>query len=108
MSLDKAWMSKPRFERTEDRIEPLHVTNLQNQFSLRCQFRQLAGLRRIFRDRFLDQQMFALFEESASNRVMRIGRSSKRSGVDQPGEFFQGLGRVNLVLPSNFGGGLGI
>ena len=70
MGFDEARMSKPGLKRAQDRIESFHVTDLQDQFSLRGKRGQFACLRRIFRNRFFDEQMFSLFEQSTPDRVM--------------------------------------
>ena len=52
---DETRMRQSRFKRAQYRIESLDVSDLQNQSVPAGQFRELSGILRIFRDRFLDQ-----------------------------------------------------
>ena len=108
MRFDETRMRQPFFERAQDRIEALDVTDLQNELPLRGQLRQLAGLRRVFRDRFFDQQMFPLLQKRLRDREMRIGGRRDRGGVDQVGKFVERIRRPNLVLLCHLRGDRGI
>src|SRR5437588_830267 len=52
----------------------------------RRQFREFRGMCSVVGDRFLDQHVFALGEESACNVVMSVGRRCYRSGVNDSHE----------------------
>ena len=46
------------------------TSDLQDELPLHGKFRELARLRRVFRDRFLDQEMLSFFEERLRDREM--------------------------------------
>src|SRR4030095_1732387 len=72
MRLDEARMGQARLERAQHGIEALDVSDLQDELPLDGEFRQLARLRGVFRDRFLDQEMLPLFQEGPRDREMRV------------------------------------
>ena len=74
MRFDKTRMGQSRFERAQHRIESLDVADLKNQLIARGQFCQLGRVLRIFRDRLLNQQMFALLQKRKRDFVVRACR----------------------------------
>src|SRR5947209_8833345 len=79
MRFDETRMRQSRLERAQDRIESLDVTNLKDQLIPRGQFRQLGRVRGIFRDRFLDQQMFATLQKRKRNCMVEVRWRRNRS-----------------------------
>ncbi len=93
MRLDETRIRQAFFERAQDRIETLDVADLKNEPATGREFRQFAGVRRVFRDRLFDQEMFVLRQQFARDFEMRVGRSGDRSGVDLLGKLFAGKRR---------------
>ena len=87
-------------------IETLDVSDLQDELPLHGKLRKLARLRRVFRDRFLNQEMLSLFQKRTRDREMRIGRRGDGRGVDQLRKFLERTGRAHLVLLRNLRGRL--
>ena len=77
------------------------MADLKNQLITRCQFCQLSRVLRIFRDRLLNQQMFAATQQRKRNLVVRACRRRDRRRVHQFGEFLKRLGRSHAVFFCN-------
>ena len=76
----------------QNRIETLHVANLQNEPARRGELRQFGRMGGIFRDRFFDQEMFAPGQQFARDVEMRVRRGRDRGGVHLFRKLFEGSG----------------
>ena len=94
-------MRQVLFERAQDRIEPLHVADLQNEFVAPCQFRELARMRGAIGNRLFDQHVLVALQKWPRDFVMRTGRCRYRSGVNQFNEFIERFRRCNAKLFRN-------
>src|SRR6478736_1666616 len=101
MRFDKARVRQMFFERTQNRIEPFNVAYLKDEAAARRHVRELGSMCRIVSDRFLDQHMSALGQESACNLVMSIGGRCHGSGVNHRSEIIKRFGRCGSELARN-------
>src|SRR5882757_1050911 len=101
MRFDEARMRQMFFERAQNRVETLDVAHLQDEAVNCSQFRKLGSMCSVVGDRFLDQHMFALGEESACNVVVSIGRRCHRSGVNHRDEIIERFGRFCAEFARN-------
>src|SRR5215472_16890639 len=101
MRFDKARVRQMFFERTQNRIEPFNVTYLKDEAAARRHVRELGSMCRIVSDRYLDQHMFALGQESAYDLVMSIGGRCHGSGVNHRSEISKRFGRCGSELARN-------
>src|SRR5215831_18360908 len=89
---DEAWVRQMFLERTQHRIEPFDMANLEDKATARSQFRQFGSMCSVVGDRLLDQHMFALGKESACNLIMSIRGCCHGSGVNHRAEIIKGFG----------------
>src|SRR5882757_4584817 len=89
MRFDEARMRQMFFERAQNRVEALDVAHLQDETVNCSQFRKLGSMCSVVGDRFLDEHMLALSEESACNVVVSIGGCCHRSGVNHRDEIIE-------------------
>src|SRR5262245_36305860 len=101
MRFDKARVRQIFFERAQNWVEALDVANLQDETVECSQFRKLGSMRSDVCDRFLDQHMFALGEESACNAIVGIGGCCHRSGVNHRDEIIKRFGRCRAEFARN-------
>ena len=92
MRLDEARIRQAFFQRAQDRIETLHVADLQDEPARRGELRQFARVRGVFRDRFFDQEMLAPGQQFARDLEMRVRRRRDRGGVHLFRKLFEGSG----------------
>src|SRR5215470_8522733 len=93
MRFDKPRMRQMFFERAQDWVKPLDMPNLEDKTAERSQFRKLGGMCRVVSDRFFDQYVFALGQQSACNFVVSIGGRCHGSRVNHPAEIIKRFGR---------------
>ena len=96
---DEAWPREPRFERGEDRIEPLDVADLEHKLALARERRQCARVLRAFGDRLFHQHMLSALEQKAHDLKVRGRRRGHGRGIDQARKFLQRGRRLAAVLP---------
>src|SRR5258705_1577528 len=101
MRFDEARMRQMFFERAQNRVEALDVAHLQDETVKCSQFRKLGSMCSVVGDRFLDQHMFALGEESPCNVVVSIGGRCHRSGVNRRDEIVERFGRCRAEFARN-------
>src|SRR5258705_5870312 len=101
MRFDEARMRQMFFERAQNRVEALDVAHLQDETVKCSQFRKLGSMCSVVGDRFLDQHMFALGEESPCNVVVSIGWRCHRSGVNRRDEIIERFGRCRAEFARN-------
>ena len=101
MRFDEARMRQMFFERAQDWIESFDVAHLQDETVKCSQFRKLGSMCSVVGDRFLDQHMLALGEESACNVVVSIGGRCHRSGVNHRDEIIERFGRCRAEFARN-------
>jgi hypothetical protein len=89
------------FERAQNRVEALDVAHLQDETVKCSQFRKLGSMCSVVGDRFLDQHMFALGEESPCNVVVSIGGRCHRSGINRRDEIIERFGRRRAEFARN-------
>src|SRR6478735_8835033 len=101
MRFDEARMRQMFFKRAQNRVEALDVAHLQNE-TVKCrQFHNLGSMCSVVGDRFLDEHMFALGEESPRNVVVSIGWRCHRSGVNRRDEIVERFGRRRAEFARN-------
>jgi len=98
VGLDESRIRQAFFQRAQDRIEALDVADLEDEATRRGQFRQLAGMRGVIRDRFFHEQMFAAREQLPRNFEMRAGRRGDRRGIDLLGKLVDRRYRLDAEL----------
>src|SRR5262249_52448191 len=101
MRFDEARMGQIVFERAQDWIEPFDVAYLKDETAARGQFRKLGSMCGVVCDRFLDQNMFTLGEESACDLVVSIGGRCYGSGVNRRDKIIERLGRCRAEFAGN-------
>ena len=107
----------------KNRIETLHVADLQDKLPRRGQLGQFRRISGVFRDRFFDQQMLAPVQQFVRDVEMRVRRGRDRGGVHlfrklfkvsggQHAKFLRETARRGRIRVENgrelFGGKLGI
>src|SRR6516164_8547600 len=108
MRLDETWLRQTLFERAQNRIEPLHMTYLQNNASVFGEFHQFERLFRCLGDRFLDKKMFSLTKQKFPNLVVMRSWSRNGSGVDHARKFVERRRHRNSMFSRNRIGSLSI
>src|SRR5437763_5284754 len=101
MRFNEARMRQVFFERAQNRVEALDVADLQDETVKCSQFRKLGSMCSVVGNRFLDQHMFALGQESACDVVVSIGGRCHRSGVNHPAEIIERFSRCRPELACN-------
>src|SRR5260370_15965426 len=101
MRFDEARMRQMLFERAQNRVEALDVAYLQDKTVKCSQFRKLGSMCSVVGDRFLDEHMFALGEQSARNVVVSIGRRCHRSSVNHRDKIIEVFGRCCAEFARN-------
>src|SRR5438132_14407950 len=81
MRLDEARTRQVSFESAKNRIETLHVTDLEHESAFGGERSQLTRVGRAFGDRLFDEEMFAAREKIVSDFEMCVRGCCDRSGI---------------------------
>ena len=104
VSFNKARFLGHGLQVIKDRIEALHMTNLQHAIVFLRQLHQLSRLIGLVRDRFLHQHMTAGLEKFTGQFMMRHRRCHNTHAIGLFQRGFHGFQRANAILFGNLPG----